>query len=195
MSEPITQNQAEMRVLELSESLEFRKETIDWVRASMGVLSSRQANRESSSQGTHISAKDVCRALVRDLCRLYKEPPEKSLNDLKIKSSQDIGRIVFGLVDKGLIAASKDDRKEDFADIFVTSDIEAFIRREGIKKNRLNLEFVWRKTMWLFYIAGTIVVIGSWMHVVPGNIGWAGWAMAMLGFFMQFVKLPEMRRF
>lgn len=49
--------------------------------------------------------------------------------------------------------------------------------------------------MWAFYIAGAVLVIGSYINLVPYHIAMIGWGIGMLGFLMQFVKIPDEKRF
>jgi hypothetical protein len=34
---------------------------------------------------------------------------------------------------------------------------------------------------WPLYLAGSLLVFGSWMNLVPTGLGWTGWLMALVG--------------
>lgn len=34
---------------------------------------------------------------------------------------------------------------------------------------------------WVLYLAGSLLVFGSWIHLVPTDVGWIGWLMALAG--------------
>jgi hypothetical protein len=38
-----------------------------------------------------------------------------------------------------------------------------------------------RKVAWALWIPGTVLVIGSWVDVVPVTIGWIGFGVAIVG--------------
>jgi len=195
MKQELTEDQVETLFMELSESLGISKDTILWVYSSIGVLSERLSTSKDKDTVFHVTARDVCRGLIQDLCNLYPEPPEKVLSGNGIQSSEDVGRIIYGLQEKGLIVESSTDSEADFAQIFTTSDIETFIKEENIKRPWFHLSTVYHRLMWIFYLFGGALVLGSHLHWVPYNIAWCGWFLAMLGFLMQFVKLPVGKRF
>jgi hypothetical protein len=37
------------------------------------------------------------------------------------------------------------------------------------------------KVSWALWIAGTILIVGSWINVVPNPIGWIGFGVALAG--------------
>ena len=38
---------------------------------------------------------------------------------------------------------------------------------------------------WLLYVVGSLLVFGTWVHLVPIGIGWIGWLMALAGWAIQ----------
>ena len=48
-----------------------------------------------------------------------------------------------------------------------------------------------RTISWLFYIVGTVLVVGGWIGIVDNTVSWWGWLVAMAGWGMQF--LPAFR--
>ena len=190
-----SENQVEIRLLELSESLGYTKHTINWVYGGIGLLSERKKQEVPEGESFHVSAVDVCTALLRDIRSTCKEPIRDILSDLKIESSKDIGRIVYGLVDKKLINNSEDGSITEFDNLFDQSSLNEFLANHGIKEKVLDLRLCYRQLMWFFYSVGTILVVGSYLDIVEPVIAWAGWALAMVGFLMQFYTPPAPKRF
>lgn len=131
MSDTLSENELEIRLLELSESLGYQKDTIAWVMGCVVEISDRYTIDPENPK--HITAHEVCKGLIQDLCTLYNDPTEKVLLDLKIESSKDIGKIMYGLIEKELISQSENDAESDFSNIFLTANIDAFIDQEKLK--------------------------------------------------------------
>jgi uncharacterized repeat protein (TIGR04138 family) len=69
----------------------------------------------------HVTARDVCAAL-RKYARWYFNDKAEALDLLaewKIGSSEDVGRIIYGMVAAGVLATSPDDAQADFDGLFV----------------------------------------------------------------------------
>ncbi len=43
------------------------------------------------------------------------------------------------------------------------------------------------RVSWGLYVVGTALVIGSWINVVSGEIGWMGWVAGMIGWGLGYV--------
>jgi hypothetical protein len=37
------------------------------------------------------------------------------------------------------------------------------------------------RASWLLYLVGSLLVFGSWIDLVPNDLGWFGWLMALAG--------------
>jgi hypothetical protein len=37
------------------------------------------------------------------------------------------------------------------------------------------------RVSWLLYLVGSLLVFASWMDIVPNDLGWIGWLMALGG--------------
>jgi hypothetical protein len=37
------------------------------------------------------------------------------------------------------------------------------------------------RVSWVLYLVGSLLVFGSWVHLVPTGVGWIGWLMALAG--------------
>jgi 2-amino-4-hydroxy-6-hydroxymethyldihydropteridine diphosphokinase len=78
------------------------------------------AERTLQDSGKPISARSVC-AAVRARARDYFNDDAEAielLNEWGVRSSEDVGRIVFAAVRAGRLTASPDDRESDFAGLF-----------------------------------------------------------------------------
>jgi uncharacterized repeat protein (TIGR04138 family) len=191
----ISENQVEIRILELSDSLGFTKNTIDWILFGIKTLSDRKQQQAQDGVSYHISAKDICVALLRDVRCTCKDPVGVVLTRLKIKSSKDIGLIVYGLIEKNLLNASEDDSINDFDDLFDESNLGEFLANHGIGKSPINFQERYRQLMWICYSVGTLIVLFAYLLIVESTIARYGWMLAMAGFLMQFYKPPEPKRF
>jgi len=71
--------------------------------------------------GRLISARDVCNA-VRKYAMWYFNDKDEALDLLtawKVRSSEDVGRIIYGMVAAGMLKTSPDDSASDFDGLFV----------------------------------------------------------------------------
>ena len=153
--EGLTENQAEIRMLELAESLALPVNTIKWVYAGVLVLSARKTARADGEAPDRISAEEVCLALLRDIRSTSQGKVSVVLSEMGIQSSKDIGRITYGLVGKELLVEHGDDTVEEFDDIFTEATLPDFLTRNGIKDEVFDSYKYYNQVMWLFYIVGT----------------------------------------
>lgn len=192
----LTENQIQIKLYELSDSLGYGKRTIEWVYFCIITLSDRLtgANGPGDSEKA-VRASCVCAALIKDLLHLYDTPLEKKLTDLKIQSSKDIGKIVYGLVDKKLIMAEDGDSQDDFDDIFEAARISGFIKKHKIDRVTPALFHLWKKVHNFLYFGGALVVWLSYTGMISKNLAWIGFSIVMVPFLLQYIKLPQKKRF
>ena len=71
----------------------------------------------------HLDAEYVCRAILTWARRHFPAPGEAALifNENGIRRSEDVGNIMFIMVDAGIVIRSPHDKPEDFAGLFVTA--------------------------------------------------------------------------
>jgi len=191
----LTDNQIAIHYHELSEELGYHSNTIAWIHCAIKTLCQRKKEQSDDDQPLHITAEELCAALIKDVNQLYDKPVQKTLRDLKLSSSQDIGKIVFGLIEKKLVTTSPDDSISDYENIFSLDNLDVYLSEAGIRKRTLSVYRWYRKTMWTFYIIGTAIVVASYCNLVGNRLAWGGWIIAMCGFMMQFVKRPTRKRF
>jgi uncharacterized repeat protein (TIGR04138 family) len=75
----------------------------------------------------HLTARDFC-LKIRDYAVERAGSPDRGLGllrDMGFTTSEDIGQIVFGLVDVGLMQACPQDRPEDFRGLFTIEELLA----------------------------------------------------------------------
>jgi uncharacterized repeat protein (TIGR04138 family) len=75
--------------------------------------------------GRHLTASDVCTA-VREYAQAYFNNPEearKALDQWGVRTSEDVGAIIFALVDAKFLQALPDDKPEAFNGVFTFEDL------------------------------------------------------------------------
>jgi uncharacterized repeat protein (TIGR04138 family) len=83
----------------------------------LGALSGARTERQRQRGGEagHTTAKECCEYLLR--CRGDDTPAV--LRDLGLRRSEDVGRVIFALVKKGLVRRQESDLESDFEGLFV----------------------------------------------------------------------------
>jgi len=92
---------------------------VKFVTDALEYTKSSRANRDFSVPGG-ASAAEIC-AGVRKHARTYFNSPDEAHNCLsqwRIRSSEDVGAIVFVMVETGLLRLDPGDRREDFEGLF-----------------------------------------------------------------------------
>jgi uncharacterized repeat protein (TIGR04138 family) len=115
--------------------LQFAEEILDQLRAKnprydgkayLFLLSSLQTVLDGLEQPRHISGRELAGG-VRDLALERFGPLARTvLEHWGIHSTEDLGEIVFALVECGILIKQEDDRPEDFQGVF--SFEEAFVQ-------------------------------------------------------------------
>jgi uncharacterized repeat protein (TIGR04138 family) len=83
----------------------------------LGALSDarKKRQRERGGEAGHMTAREYCEHLLR--CRGDDTPAV--LRELGLRRSEDVGRVVFELVKKGLVRRQEPDAESDFEGVFV----------------------------------------------------------------------------
>ncbi len=82
-------------------------------------------HRAAPAAAGHATAAAVV-AAFRDRCRRYFNDPAEAvdlLGEWGLRTSDDLGRVTFALVDVGVLVAAADDRPDDFAGRFTLADL------------------------------------------------------------------------
>lgn len=69
-------------------------------------------------EGRHVSGRELCMGLREFAIEQYGLMARTVLNSWNIRRTEDFGRIVFALVEAGILRKSDDDSLEDFTDVF-----------------------------------------------------------------------------
>ena len=167
----------------------FDKATVEWVYAHVIYRPETPPSPEGTRRG--LSAEALCEKLIRHAndCR----PGELRfiLDSKRIQRSEDIGRIVAGLVDKGLLVREEDDYFTDFDDLFDVEHLGVYLARRGIRRRWLDWPGVKRRLARTLCIFGAIVGAASLLHAVEIPDGWIGWVIVLIGWLLS--RLPDNR--
>ena len=77
---------------------------------------------ESEDSDRHVSGEDLCKGLRDFAISQYGLMARTVLSHMKIYHCEDFGRIVFAMVDAGLMKKTDDDTLADFVDVFEFAD-------------------------------------------------------------------------
>jgi len=78
----------------------------------------RQNDEEMPAEGRHVSGHELCYGLRDYAVRQYGDLARLVLHRWNIDRTEDFGRIVFGMVEAGLLRKTDDDSIEDFQGVF-----------------------------------------------------------------------------
>jgi len=108
-------------------NVEFANEMLDHLterdarfdtRAYLHVLAALQEVMDGLEQPRHISARELTVEVGRLAIERYGLLSRTVLGHWGIQATEDVGAIVFALVDAGILVKQDDDRIEDFAEVF-----------------------------------------------------------------------------
>ncbi len=88
-----------------------------------------EATAEDDPQAAerHVSGQELCEAIRRFALEQYGYMAQSVLNHWGVKSTSDLGAIVFNLIEIGHMRKTPEDRLEDFDNVF---DFDKGLRRE-----------------------------------------------------------------
>ena len=119
--------------------LKYRRQPFERVAASIGypvdavmfvhdaIGAVRQAGQSAEDARRHLTAADVCRA-VREYAGWYFNDREEALDLLaewKLRAGDDVGRVVYGMADAGMLTTAPQDSPDDFRGLFALVDLSA----------------------------------------------------------------------
>jgi len=73
---------------------------------------------QRSGRTGHVSGRELCEGLREYALKAFGRLARSVLTSWGIHRSDDIGEIVFNLIDAGLLRKTDEDRREDFHDVF-----------------------------------------------------------------------------
>lgn len=109
----------EMGVAKSSETPEIEAaETAAEEAGESGSPKSGEAGSEESQAERHLTGQQLCEAIRRYAQEQYGYMAKCVLNSWGVHSTSDFGEIVFNLIRIGQMRKTKEDRREDFNDVF-----------------------------------------------------------------------------
>jgi uncharacterized repeat protein (TIGR04138 family) len=87
-------------------------------RAYLFVLAALEHHQRSLSQRRHVSGEELAHACRELALEQYGLLARTVLEHWGIKSTADLGAVVYALIDVGLLRAQESDRVEDFDDVY-----------------------------------------------------------------------------
>jgi uncharacterized repeat protein (TIGR04138 family) len=109
------------KALAVAEASGYGVDAVLFVSAVLGYTL-RRVRREGQE---HVTAKDVC-AGFREYARMYFNDAGEAIDLLSewgLRGSDDVGRIIFAMIETGHAKAAEGDRPEDFAGLFTVDDL------------------------------------------------------------------------
>jgi len=102
---------------EMLQRLQERDSRFD-TRAYLHILASLQEVMDRLDQPRHISARELTTEVGRLALARYGLLSRTVLEHWGVHATEDVGEIVFALVDAGILVKQDEDRVEDFEDVF-----------------------------------------------------------------------------
>jgi len=102
----------------------FIREALDFTGRSLG--------KPSRGEGRHVSGEELLDGIRRYALQEYGPMTLTVLDSWGIRRTEDLGELVFNLVDRGILGSTEEDKKEDFAAgyDFQEAFVEPFLPRE-----------------------------------------------------------------
>ncbi len=82
------------------------------------IESARKQEDAGGAHGRHVSGQELCDGLRRYAAREFGLLARDVLAHWSIRSTEDFGKIVFAMVDAGLLRTSEEDSMNDFVGVF-----------------------------------------------------------------------------
>jgi uncharacterized repeat protein (TIGR04138 family) len=166
--------------------------TVKWISGALGFLGRYM---RKGSVDHHADAAELCRMLVADIGERRAPALSLRLDSLGIRSSRDIGRVIHAMVEAGLCVQSERDGESDFASIFDTDDIGAYLKQSGLDELRDWPQLLKSVLVWIFYIGGSGLLVARYEGGLIGMpVGIAG-ALIFLGWVISITPYPRPMRF
>lgn len=179
--------QAQLR--EVAAETGFDKATVEWIYAN--IVHRPEAPSPPDGKRRGLNAEELCDKLIRLINDDRPGELRFILDGNRIQRSEDIGRIVGVLVDKGLLRREEDDFLTDFDGLFEVERLGAYLTRRGIRRRWLDWPGVKRRLARTLCIFGAIIGVASLLRAVEIPHGWFGWVVVLIGWLLG--RLPDKR--
>jgi uncharacterized repeat protein (TIGR04138 family) len=95
--------------------------------AALPMAQDEEEEAESDEPQQHVTGQELCEAIRQYAVHQYGYMAKTVLNSWGVQRTGDFGEIVFNLIRFGRMRKTKDDRREDFNDVY---DFEAAFEQE-----------------------------------------------------------------
>jgi uncharacterized repeat protein (TIGR04138 family) len=109
------------------EALNFAQQELKMGDEALSEPIGREEDEELTKPQRHVTGQDLCEAIRRYALQQYGYMAKTVLNSWGVHGTGDFGEIVFNLIRIGRMRKTKDDRREDFDDVY---DFDTALRQE-----------------------------------------------------------------
>jgi len=169
----------EVKLREVAEETGYAWKTIAWIFSSVVARDPNAAPSEGTRRG--LSAEALCEKLIRHANDCCPGELRVMLEANHIFCSENIGEIVDGLVDKGLLVREEDDYFTDFDGLFDIEHLGAYLAAHGIRRKWLDWPRVQHRLSLTLCAIGISMVVADWLGIIKVPYAWLGWVIAVLG--------------
>jgi len=166
--------------------------TVQWIAGALNFIGSYQ---RKGAIGHHVDAAVFCRMLLADFGLRDAERLRAALQANGIRSSRDIGRVVYAMIDAGLCTPDENDSEEDFAGIFEADELDAYLDRSGLRHARDWPAATKRAVVLGCCIGGAIVCVAASQRAEWRQGIWLGSALLSAGWLLQRWLRTKPQRF
>ena len=103
----------------------FVFEALRYAQEQLGLGQPTVSDDPALEEQRHVTGQQLCEAMRRYAHQQYGYLAKQVLNHWGIRSTEDLGRIVFLLIDVGLLAQQPSDRIEDFDRVYDFAEVFA----------------------------------------------------------------------
>lgn len=166
---------AKMEAISVKTGVSLFMTNLIWVEIGKGI-------KEKGS----IGGADVVKHIISELHLNHTGDVDAILRKNGIKNSSDIGHVVFGLTDAGLLKREESDKQEDFDNHFETDGIWEYIKQEKIKKKSNR---IYELSVVIFVAAVIIFVVGRERHLP--DVWWMiAWILFAISAVLYIFRVP-----
>jgi uncharacterized repeat protein (TIGR04138 family) len=101
------------------EAYHFIREALNYAQEELGMGAPPEYDSEQGVYEPHLTGQELCEAVRVYALEQFGFLAKVVLNSWGVKSTSDIGEIVYNLIRIGQMKKSKKDRREDFDDVYV----------------------------------------------------------------------------
>lgn len=109
------------------EAYQFIREALAYAQDELGMVKPAASDEEEPPPDAHLTGQQLCEAVRQLALEQFGLMARVVLNSWGIRSTGDVGEIVYNLIGIGMMKKSTSDRREDFEDVF---DFEEALDRE-----------------------------------------------------------------